>query len=348
MRRRFGAAMCFLVAVTALARSGRADGGRSQVALVRCSSSDRVLREASTRLRAELLDAGFEVIEVDRAPGDPRAEVEETTPEAASFATVSMNRAANGAFADVWISDHVTGKTVVRRLEVGAGPNATAVLAIRALELLRASLLEVAVKAAPSEPAMSAPNDVMTWIAPALPVAPAPPTTPLLQGSALGVGALALHGLSGIGLAVGPSIDFSHGAGPLFVRVTLAAPLAGPELSMAAGSATIRQGLAAVSVGWATEPRPIGARAWIGAGGFDLHSSGSASSPYRGISGDIGSFLWTAGVGGLARIGPRVALTADLMAVLLDPQPIVVIAGRDAGSAGAPSVGASLGVLVGL
>jgi hypothetical protein len=340
--------MCLFVATTALERSGRADAARSQVALVRCSSSDRVLREACTRLRAELLDAGFEVVEVDRAPGDPRSEVEDAAPDTPSFATVSMNRAPNGAFADVWISDHVTGKTVVRRLEVGAGPNATAVLAIRALELLRASLLEVAVKAAPSEPTISAPKDVMTWIAPALLAAPPSPASPLLQGSALGVGALALHGLSGVGLAVGPTVNFSHGAGPLFVRVTLAAPLAGPELSMAAGSATIRQGLAAVAVGWATEPRPIGACAWLGAGGFDLHASGSAASPYRGISGDIASFLWTAGVGGLARIGPRVALTADVMAVFLDPQPVVVIAGRDAGSAGAPSVGASLGVLVGL
>jgi hypothetical protein len=62
----------------------------------------------------------------------------------------------------------------------------------------------------------------------------------------------------------------------------------------------------------------------------------------------VASFLWTAGIGGLAQIGPRVALNADVMAVFLDPRPIVVIAGTDAGSAGAPSIGASLGVLVGL
>jgi hypothetical protein len=187
MSRRLGAAIPLLVAAAALEGRGRADDARSRVALVRSATTDRVLHEASTRLRAELLDAGFDVVEVDRAPGDPRSEVEEAAPDASSFATVAMSRVANGAFADVWISDRVTGKTVVRRIEVGAGPNATAVLAIRALELLRASLLEVAAKPPPSEPAVSAPADVVRWVAPALPAAP---PRPVLQGSALGVGAL--------------------------------------------------------------------------------------------------------------------------------------------------------------
>jgi len=337
--------MLLFTAAVALEGLGRADSARSRVALVRSSSNDHVLREATTRLRAELLDAGFEVVEVDRAPGDPRSEVEDAAPGASTFATVAMSRAANGAFADVWISDHVTGKTVVRRLEVGAGPNTTAVLAIRALELLRASLLEIAARAAPSEPPISAPTDVVKWITPVLPAAP---ESPFLQGNALDLGALALHGLSGIGLAVGPAVSYRRGAGPWFFRVTLAAPLAGPALSTAAGSATVRQELAALAFGWASDPRPLGVSVWIGAGGFDLHTSGSASPPYRGLSGDVPSFLWSAGIGGLARLGPRIALTADLMVVFLDPEPMVVIAGRDAGSAGAPSVGASLGIHVGL
>ena len=88
-----------------------------------------------------------------------------------------MSRAANGAFADVWISDHVTGKTVVRRLEVGAGPNATAVLAIRALELLRASLLEIAAKAPPSEPPMPAPTTSRSGLRLRCPRRPRPPSS---------------------------------------------------------------------------------------------------------------------------------------------------------------------------
>jgi hypothetical protein len=278
-----------------------AAGARSTVALVSSSSNDRVLREANTRLRAELLDAGFEVIEVDRAPGDPRSEVEDAASDTMSFATVAMNRAGNRAFADVWISDHVTGKTVVRRLEVGAGPNTTAILAIRPLELLRASLLEVAAKASPSEPPMSAPNDVVKWVAPALPPAPA---SALLRGSALSVGALALDGLRGIGLAVGPTVSFSYGSGTWFARGTLAGPLVGPELS--AGAAARRS--VKSSPQWPLAGPPSQSpwvQAWVGAGGFDLHTDGWPPRPIAASAAASNRFYGPP-AGGLARIGPRV------------------------------------------
>jgi hypothetical protein len=353
MSRRCHAAVFALALPLAIEGRGFADRARSTVALVRTSSSDRVLREANTRLRAELIAAGFDVIEVERAPGDSRSEVEDASSNTGSFATIAISHASSGSFADVWISDHVTSKTVVRRLEVGDCPNATAVLAIRALELLRASLLEVAVEPSLSESPTSgslprqrpAPDDVVQWVAPAL--RPAPPRS-LLGGRALSVGALALHGLGGIGLAVGPTISFSQGIGPWFGRATLAGPLIGPELRAAAGRATIRQEFAALAVGWASQSGPIGVQAWVGAGAFDLHHDGSAMAPYRGVSGDVLSFLGTAGLGGLARISERVALTADFAVLFLDPRPIVVIAGNDAGSAGAPSLEASVGMVVGL
>ncbi|MFI5306775.1 MAG: hypothetical protein ACHQ53_05455, partial [Polyangiales bacterium] len=145
-----------------------AQAARSGVALVRTDSSDRLLRDAGTRLRAELHAAGFDVIEVDRAPGDEREGVESAESNGAAFATVALNRARSGAFADVWISDHLTGKTVVRRLEVSEASNAAAVLAIRALELLRASLLEVAAApAVQNEPAPQPPKDVLLFVEPA-------------------------------------------------------------------------------------------------------------------------------------------------------------------------------------
>jgi hypothetical protein len=302
------------------------------------------LREAGVRLRAELLDAGFEVIDVERAPGDARSGVETAARADSSFATVAMNRAPSGAFADIWISDRVTGKTVVGRLEVGEGANATNVLAIRARELLRASLLEVGTKSARVESERSAPQDVMQWLEPALPQ----PETPVLAGNALGVGVLALHGLGKIGMAFGPTLHFSHGFGPWFGRLLLAAPLVGPELSTAAGSATIREQLASVVVGVASQPKPFGMTAWLGVGGFDLHTRGSAAPPYRGTSGDVVSFSSSAGLGGQLRVAPGVALDAELMAIVLVPRPIVVIADADAGKVGQPSLAATLGLLVGL
>jgi hypothetical protein len=357
MRRRLCAAILVILVHIVLgsafgANANADDGSRSRVALVRSSSNDPVLHEATTRVRAELLAAGFLVVDVDQVPGDARSGVEDAAPETSSFATIAMSRAANGASADVWISDHLTGKTVVRRLQVGSGANATAVLAIRTLELLRASLLEVAARVPPAEPPMAAPVDVMKWIEPALPASPAAPASPAplspLRGTSLALGALSLHGLRGIGLAIGPTLGVSQGFGPWFGRLVLAGPLLGPNLQTTTGSATVRQELGALELGWASVPRPVGVQAWIGAGGYDLHTDGSAAAPFRAKRGDVISFLMTAGVGVLFEIGPRVGLTADVMAMVMDPEPVVVIVNRDAGAAGLPSIGGSIGLIVGL
>jgi hypothetical protein len=339
-----------LSSAMALPAAARAQGARSRVAVVRTPPGDRLLREAGIRLRAELTDAGFEVVEVDRAPGDAdsRAEVEDAN-DTTSFATVAINRAGPSALADIWISDHVTGKTVVRRLEVDGSSEPAAVLAIRALELLRASLLELAA-VPPEEPASgpprSAPSDVLRWIEPALPARE--PPRDFFRGPAIDVGALAVHGLRGVDLAVGPTLRGSTGfAGRWFGRLTLAGPLVGPVVRAPAGSASIRQEFASLDLGWASRVEPLGVFAWVGAGVFDLHVTGSAIAPFHSTSDSVVSFLATAGVGGVARIGPSVAVTAELAALALDPEPAVTIAGNDAGRAGAPSLALSLGLLVG-
>jgi hypothetical protein len=54
------------------------------------------------------------------------------------------------------------------------------------------------------------------------------------------------------------------------------------------------------------------------------------------------------GFGGVARISSHLLLTAELGTLWLTPYPVVVIAGKDVGSAGLPSLSAALGVMVGL
>jgi hypothetical protein len=343
--KRLAGVVCVLAHVV-VAKGAQAEPSRSRVAIVRTSGSDRLLREASTRLHAELGDAGFDVVEIERAPGDPRDEVEQAEGTTDAFATVAMNRTGSGAAADIWISDHVTGKTVVRRLRVGAEPNAAAVLAIRALELLRASLLEVAAPAPETTAPRAAPADVMKWVEPTLP-SRAPRLAGPYRGTLLGVGALALHGLRGVGPAIGPTLRLSHPVyGPFFARLSLAGPLVGPEITRAEGTASVRQEFASLDFGWASDAAPLGAFAWVGIGAFDLHVTGSAEGPYHSKSEGVLSFLGMVGFGGVARASERVAFTAELIGLGLVPQPVVVIANQDAGRAGAPSLGLSLGVVV--
>jgi hypothetical protein len=341
MTLRAGTLVCLiaLVALT-IAGSSAAEPQRSRVAIVRTASADALLREANTRLRAELLTAGFEVVDVASVPGDPRSGVERASE--GSFATVAMARTGTGALADVWISDHVTGKTVVRRLRVGTEPNAAAILAIRALELLRASLLEVSTPKPAAEPRPAAPPDVLNWVKPD----PAPERA-FLENSALSAGVFALHDLHDIGLALGPTLRLSHGiVDRWFGRLAWAGPLFSPTLRASAGEASVRQHFLSLDLGWATEPRPLALVAWVGAGAYLLQATGASASPYRSTSDSLLSFLVTAGVGGLARLGESFALLADVSAVGLAPRPVVAIAEHEAGPAGGPSLGASLALVV--
>jgi hypothetical protein len=141
-----------------------------RVALVTPANGDATVREAATRMRAELRAAGFEVIELEAGAGvDPRAQVEKAAPDARPFATVLIVPAASGAAAEIWVADHLTAKTLVRRVVArrtrGARP--ASALAIRALELLRASLLEVETGTPPeSDEAASGPvpPEVTRWV----------------------------------------------------------------------------------------------------------------------------------------------------------------------------------------
>src|SRR5437016_918493 len=117
----------------------------SRVALVSPTQPDPLIAEVTSRMNAELTASGFEVVIVPSSTdGDLRAVVELAKTEpgvVATFAVVSLGKQ---AAVDVWLSDRITGKTIVKRLDAGPVPAARgpAVLAIRAVEPLRASLLQ--------------------------------------------------------------------------------------------------------------------------------------------------------------------------------------------------------------
>lgn len=344
---RVGTIVCLvaLLAFTMVGRAG-AEARPSRVAVVRTPSTDKLLREANTRLRAELVSAGFDVVDVDRAPGDPRVEVERVSEVEGSFATVAMARTGTGALADIWISDHVTGKTVVRRLRVGSQPNAAAVLAIRALELLRASLLEVAATRPTARALESAPADVVNWVKPTLTREP-PPAQGLFAETALSAGVLGVHDLHDIGLALGPTLRVSHGiVDRWFGRLVWAGPLFSSALRRGEGTATVRQHFLSGDVGWATEPRPFGVFAWIGAGAYFLQVTGAAVAPYHSRSDDILSLLAIAGFGAVAQVADSVGISADVSVIGLTPKPVIAIADRTIGPAGGPSISGSLALIL--
>jgi hypothetical protein len=133
-----------------------------KVILVRPPAAPAAVTEALVRLRGELVAAGFDAEVVELMLGvDVRGSLEKLSPASAGAATalVAVVASAEPGSAELWVIDRVTGKTVVRRVNAGATdpPRMAEVLAVRAVELLRASFLELAIATPPNNEANEAP-----------------------------------------------------------------------------------------------------------------------------------------------------------------------------------------------
>lgn len=168
-------ALIVSAAITSIGPGSAYAEGPSLVTVVRSPRPRTMFDEATMRLAAELRAAGFLVRVIDAAPGlDGRGQVEVSARSGeqergaartaeASFATIAILETARGAAADVWVADHLTQKTLVRRVEIGdaGSPTAASDLAVRSVELLRASLLEVKTSNGPAPPL---PADLARWL----------------------------------------------------------------------------------------------------------------------------------------------------------------------------------------
>jgi hypothetical protein len=255
-------------------------------------------------MRAELKASGFDVVEVQGTTGvDPRALVEGAVEGARPFATVLILHGGTGTTAEIWVADHLTSKTLVRRVqaEPSSGARAPSALAIHALELLRASLLEVT----PGEPAPTlppavappVPPEVSRWVAepppnpasvetkgttpaettenPAKeareerdtaertqPAAPSAPWPHLVGRWTLEAGGAAFGSPGGLTASAAPMVRAMVGLTPSFgVRLTIVAPAFGPEVRANAGSASVSQELGTVAAAYVVELAPR----WLGA-----------------------------------------------------------------------------------
>jgi hypothetical protein len=144
----FGAAGTGLLVLLASVSIGRAAETAPRVALIEDPSDTSIL----PRLRAELSGLGLDVRMVDkqqdeRLPHDLVEAARSTDAVAAFRIVLSEDRA------DVWIADRVTGKVVLREM-LPRGPQIDGrVVALRAVELLRVSLMELDVRRPPADAA---------------------------------------------------------------------------------------------------------------------------------------------------------------------------------------------------
>jgi hypothetical protein len=332
----------------------------SRVAIVSAKTESALLREATSRLHAELTAAGFDVIEIARDDGDAREGVEEQK-ATTTFATVALRSAPRKTAIDVWVHDRVTGKSVVRRIEVGSSADAPRVVAIRAMELLRASLLEATAPPLETDPrnadapvlsplSEAPPADVARWMAPRSATVPSiASSTALVPSFGVEAGAALLQGFDGLKVTPMPSLRLWYAISErVSLRLAIAGPGYAPEVTAPLGTALVRQELAAVEIAYAftLSPRWIVPVASLGAGAHHLHARGTPTTPgYRGASDDAWSALVDAGLGAALRFSDRAAIVVDARALVLVPRPVISVAGQTAATTGRPSALVSVGVL---
>jgi hypothetical protein len=341
--------VCIAIAILLAAGPARA---AARVALAQPEAPDELIAEVATRVRAELVAAQFDVVIVRLAPGaDPRDQVEAAALEPRPIATLAIVRIENRPAVDVWVYDRLTNKTLVRRLDLGkrSDPETTSALAIHAVELLRASLLETR---APSKArsdsegtAKPVPREVGDWVERAI----EPPRT-LFEGRSIGIAGAVLHSFNGIGPAFAPAARIAWGDTNGFAwRVSIVGPAFGANLENARGTAFVRQELAMIECVYAPSHGWLAPLLSVGAGGYHLYASGQPRDPRdRASEGHVYAGLVDVGVGLGAHIGSGAAALLDLHAFMTQPAAHVAIGdgARDEsiGPTGRPSFIASLGM----
>jgi hypothetical protein len=303
-------------------------------------------RRCLTRIREELVAGGFDVTLAEFAAGvDPLWVVDPRNPRDDSLATLALIGDPEVGASELWIVDRIAGgRSAIRRIMVPAGGagHGAEVVAIRALEFLRASTLELPASSpggAPPAPTIQSVAAVAV-AAPPTPVEAAPAGRPL----ALEAGISVLDSAGVIEAAIVPlarlRLELSR---LLAARLTLAGLGSRPRLSSAVGSASIAQDLGLLELVADFRPgKRLRPSVSAGAGALAVSVDGQGALPYEGRDGRRWAALLDGGVGISAAIQRGLAVAVELHALLAAPYPTVRFAGVEAARLGRPSLLASI------
>jgi hypothetical protein len=306
-----------------------------RVVLLRPSAPDEVTTMALARIKGELTAAGFDVIVLpQREELPPRNAVETAAPELKPLAVFAIfhdpARIGTSRGAEIWVSDRLVDRTSVERMRLDdAEPSRGAtVLAVRAVELLKASLAEFwsvperPAPAAPAEPRVSPPKIVPI-------VQPPLASEGLAAQAAFGM----LYSFGEIGPVWTPLLALSYGtAEGIGARMTVGGLGSDAIVETAEGTGRVQQQLATLE-GFVTSrwPGSVQLFASAGVGAYRVGVEGTGVYPYRGRSGQSWSFLTGVGVGVAAEVYPHITFIAEGEGYWAWPSAVIRVANTDAG-----------------
>jgi hypothetical protein len=325
-------------------RAAHADPSRVRV--VQEEDADPAVRQATTRLEAELLAAGF-AVDLDETPATaPPGAVESGGSPA--FLSIAVRRSGARVEADVQVVDSVSGKTLLGRVDAGLepGPSPARTLAIRAVELLRASLLELGLRPREELQVSPPPTAVRIDVARGKQTNVAPRHA--LTGWSVQLGA-ATSLTAGLGPTIGPSGWVSRSVAPgWLVGMRWVGPTFGPELRSPVASADVRQVIALAEIRFV-----YGTARWapllaLGLGAADTSATGHAAPPLRAhTEGGLSAVAHTS-LGLHVRLVGRLGLILETGALLASPVHPVRLLGEAVGNTSPIAWLSSLGLVMSL
>ena len=294
------------------------------VAIVRPANPPPAMTETLVRLHGELTSVGFATEFIDGPGGDgkhgqaSRAWLEQLAAHRGVDAVVAIVGDVSPDSVEVWVIDKVTGKSVVRTVPFEPkATRASETLAIRAIELLRSSFLEIDLAGSAQRGQHAAPPSAVVRFV---------EMEQLEQHHELfgvGVGAATIMSLDGVGAALLPTMRLDWALRSwLLVQVSLAGLGTRPTVATSTGSAQVAQayGLVGGCYRFRAGER---LRPFLGLSAGVLHTSveGQASSPDRGQgrSVDQWSFLLDGSFGAWLQLRDRFYVSLAAHAQMADP-----------------------------
>jgi hypothetical protein len=318
------------------------------VLVLRAASSDEVTTEATARVEGELRAAGFHVVVLPLASELARGEVETAGSELLPIGAFAIFvRAEAGArVAEIWVSDRLRRLTVVQRARLTASDREreSEILAVRAVELLKASLAEFWLEPKPS--ALPKPQAARYQSAEsAIPVLPK--QRAFASGVGLGVGLGMIAGWKSVEPLWLPAVVLGYGweSG---VSVQLDVHGLGPSVTLSAGAGTakVEEQVATLDVIKTWWPRwRVVPFVCAGAGAQHVHANGTAAAPFAGATVDAWSPLTSLGFGAAVAAYSGLSFVVQARGAVAWPPTSVLIAQTDVGHFGEPSLLVDAGVL---
>jgi hypothetical protein len=292
-------------------------------------------REALVRVSGELRAAGFRVVFVERGDREVRDALTDALAAQGALAAISLEELARGRGVEVWVNDRATGKLSIRTLESSEAP---AVMAVRAVELLRASLLEL--KHPAKAPEATPPPEVASLLAEELVSVRAGLQAELAFAFAAGVDPPVI-GVSP-GLRLSWTADFGLGA-----RLSYTGPILGMSLPGRLGDADLDLHVACAELLYSPPIHPwIGVEGALGLGAAYLRARGDLLDPARARSDELARLTFSASLGLLAKLHRHVGLSVDGTILVMAPSMPIAMADERVGTVGLPTFVVRHGVVV--